>query len=111
MYKWIDINTNADYMTLVNLLDPEFGPKKVAERLSDRISNAVKGILVEFNYVDKDYRSTYYHFYAKKGQRYRPDCVRLHFFDGAASLIPLTPNCPAAALFEITLPQAENLAP
>jgi hypothetical protein len=30
---------------------------------------------------DKDYRSTYYSFYAKKGQRYRSDCVRLHFFD------------------------------
>ena len=38
-------------------------------------------MLIERNYVDKDYRSTYYNFYAKKGQRYEPDCVRLHFFD------------------------------
>ena len=41
----------------------------------------MKGVLIERNYVDKDYRSTYYNFYAKKGQWYRPDCVRLHFFD------------------------------
>ena len=41
----------------------------------------MKGVLIERKYVDKDYRSTYYHFYAKKGQHYRADCVRLHFFD------------------------------
>jgi hypothetical protein len=41
----------------------------------------VKAVLIERNYIDKDYRSTYYNFYAKKGQRYRTDCVRLHFFD------------------------------
>jgi hypothetical protein len=38
-------------------------------------------VLIEEDYTDKDYRSTYYNFYSKKGQRYRPDCVRLHFFD------------------------------
>ncbi len=38
--------------------------------------------MIEEDYIDKDYRSTYYNnFYSKKGQRYRPDCVRLHFFD------------------------------
>ena len=84
MYKWINITTNADYELLTGLIDSEFSPKEVASRLAERISTAVKGVLVEYNYVDKDYRSTYYHFYAKKGQRYRSDCVRLHFFDGAA---------------------------
>ena len=49
--------------------------------MSAGLSGAVKGILIEKNYIDKDYRSTYYNFYAKKGQSYRPDCVRLHFFD------------------------------
>ena len=38
-------------------------------------------MLVEHGYVDKDYRSTFYNFYAKKGRQYRTDCVRLHFFD------------------------------
>ena len=38
---------------------------------------------MEHGYVDKDYRSTFYNFYAKKGRHYRSDCVRLHFFNGA----------------------------
>ena len=42
-------------------------------------------MLVEHGYVDKDYRSTFYNFYAKKGRNYRTDCVRLHFFDGMVS--------------------------
>ena len=42
-------------------------------------------MLVEHGYVDKDYRSTFYNFYAKKGRQYRPDCIRLHFFDSTVS--------------------------
>ena len=53
--------------------------KSVAKKLTVGLSDAIKGILIERNYIDKDYRSTYYNFYAKKAQRYRPDCVRLHF--------------------------------
>ena len=45
------------------------------------MTDAVKSILVEHDYVDKDYRSTLYSFYAKKGRNYRRDCVRLHFFN------------------------------
>ena len=46
------------------------------------VTDAAKGMLVEHGYIDKDYRSTFYNFYAKKGREYRTDCVRLHFFDG-----------------------------
>ena len=42
-------------------------------------------MLVEHGYIDKDYRSTFYNFYAKMGRQYRPDCVRLHFFDSTVS--------------------------
>jgi hypothetical protein len=48
-------------------------------------ADAVRGVLIEKNYIDKDYRNTYYNFYAKKGQKYRPDCIRLHFFDSTVS--------------------------
>ena len=51
------------------------------EGLQNGLSEAVKAILIERNYIDKDYRSTFYNFYVKKGRRYRPDCVRFHFFD------------------------------
>lgn len=80
-YSWAKINTPDDYDQLSTLLDPVFAPDSVAARLKSAISPAIKGILVEAGYVDKDYRSTFYHFYAKKGRVYRSDCVRLHFFD------------------------------
>jgi hypothetical protein len=80
-YSWAAINAPDDYDKLSTLLDPVFAPLDVAARLKSAISPAIKGILVEAGYVDKDYRSTFYNFYAKKGRVYRSDCVRLHFFD------------------------------
>src|SRR5258707_11576035 len=81
MYTWITLNSSADLSKLETEVSTEYGPARVAKKLAGGISNAVKGVLIERNYVDKDYRSTYYNFYAKKGQHYRADCVRLHFFD------------------------------
>lgn len=83
MYTWIPLNSAADVAQLEKYVSPEFGPVRVAKTLADGLSNAVKAVLLERNYVDKDYRSTYYNFYSKKGQHYRADCVRLHFFDGS----------------------------
>ncbi|WP_244788342.1 hypothetical protein [Cupriavidus pauculus] len=52
----------------------------VGQELSMAMTPAVKGLLIELSYVDKDYRSTYYHFYAKKGRRYESNCLRIHLF-------------------------------
>ena len=81
-YDWIELKTHQDYDRLVDVLDPEFDPKSIVKRLKTQLTHAAKGVLVEHGYVDKDYRSTFYNFYAKMGRPYRPDCVRLHFFDG-----------------------------
>src|SRR5262245_30656590 len=85
MYTWMPIASTADLSQLEKYIDPEYAPKAVAKKLTDGLSNAVKAILIERNYIDKDYRSTYYNFYVKKGRRYRADCVRLHFFDGTVT--------------------------
>ena len=82
-YDWIELLTPDDYDRLIDVLDPEFNPKDIAQRLKTQVTDAAKGVLVEHGYVDKDYRSTYYNFYSKKGRHYRSDCVRLHFFAGA----------------------------
>ena len=82
-YDWIDVSGPDRYDRLANLLDEVFEPKAIAIRLSDEVTNAVKCVLVEHGYVDKDYRSTFYGFYSKKGRSYRSDCVRLHFFNGS----------------------------
>ena len=85
MYTWLPLGSPADAAQLAQHIDPDFVPTVVAKKLADGLSSAVKGILIERNYTDKDYRSTYYHFYSHKGLRYRPDCVRLHFFDETVS--------------------------
>lgn len=82
-YEWIDLENGNNYDRLPNVLDPAFDPKGIAKSLESQVTDAVRGMLVEHGYVDKDYRSTFYNFYAKKGHHYRTDCVRLHFFDGA----------------------------
>jgi hypothetical protein len=85
MYTWLPVPLPPDQVQLDQHVTAEYDPGRVAKQLAESISSAVKSVLIEHGYVDKDYRSTYYSFYAKKGQRYRPDCVRLHFFDGAVS--------------------------
>jgi hypothetical protein len=96
MYTWMPVSVAADLADLKNHIPAHYQPEKVAAKLTVGISAAVKAVLVEGSYIDKDYRSTYYNFYAKKGQRYDADCVRLHFFDGAVSFDPtaLRLNCP-----------------
>jgi hypothetical protein len=69
MYRLINISSAADFSQLAAALAPEFGPDRVVQILRDGINSAVQGVLIEDGYVDKDYRSTYYHFYSKMGAR------------------------------------------
>ncbi len=85
MYTWHPLTSAADLAELSKHISSEYAPDAVAKKLTAGLSDAVKAILIERNYIDKDYRSTYYNFYVKKGRRYRADCVRLHFFDGSVS--------------------------
>ena len=80
-YDWLEIGEPDNYDQLEKILDIEFNPRTIIKQLKENISDEVNFILVEHDYVDKDYRSTFYNFYAKKGHPYRNDCVRLHFFD------------------------------
>lgn len=85
MYIWLTLNSSAELAQLEQHIGPEYSPRAVAGKLANGLSDAVKAVMIEANYVDKDYRSTYYNFYSKKGQHYRVDCVRLHFFDAMVS--------------------------
>lgn len=80
-YYGLKISGSDDYQQLTHLLDSEFGPEEIGKNLQSQITNAVKFVLIEYDYVDKDYRSTFYNYYSKMGRWYRDDCVRLHFFD------------------------------
>lgn len=86
MYTWIDIRSPDDLDQLLRELGAEYNPPEVVNQLKGQLSEEVKGILLESHYVDKDYRSTYYEFYSKKGLRYSAFCVRLHFFKQGVTL-------------------------
>ena len=69
MFEWLPISKASDFERLVDLLDPtEYGLQEVVDWLAQHANDTVAGVLVEFPYIDKDYRSTYYHYYAKKGR-------------------------------------------
>src|SRR5882762_6619870 len=40
-------------------------------------------VLIEYPYVDKVYRDSFYTYYSSKHTKYERDCVRLTFFDAA----------------------------
>ena len=96
MYTWIPVSSAADVANLKTHIPERYEPEKVASKIAAGISAAVKGVLIERWYIDKDYRSTYYEFYAKKGQHYDQDCIRLHLFDSTVSFdaAALKLNCP-----------------
>lgn len=95
-YRWLTISSPADYDQLETWIDLEFQPARIVAQLKAAVTSAVSGILIEYEYIDKDYRSTYYHHYAKKGRHYRDDCVRLHFFEGCVGfdVARLVLSCP-----------------
>ena len=73
-YAWLEIDSPDDYDKLVDILDAAFEPETIACELKNNISSEVSAVLVEHDYIDKDYRSTFYNFYAKMGRPYRQDC-------------------------------------
>jgi len=92
MYVWINIEKPEDYDALLNVgpsSDLNFAAvyelKEVARKLKTTLRPRVRKLLIELSYVDKDYRSTFYHFYAKKGRQYRGNSVRIHLFGATVS--------------------------
>jgi hypothetical protein len=85
-YKLFEISAPTDLDFLMSELDDCFEPEFVAAQLKKGLDPRCKRIILETHYNDKDYRSTYYNYYAKKGYRYQAGCARLHFFDDRVEL-------------------------
>ena len=64
---WRQVDSPDDNDRLVDILDVEFEPDAIAWKLKNNISSEVSGVLVEHDYIDKEYRSTFYNFYVKMG--------------------------------------------
>lgn len=85
-YELFEINAPSDFDALADYLPEHYAPRDVVEQLKAGLDARCARIIVEDYYNDKDYRSTYYNYYAKKGYRYDPSCIRLHFFDQRVKL-------------------------
>lgn len=86
-FELINVTDPNGWNTIVDRLDEAYAPADVVDLLKPSLGAACQRVLVEYSYNDKDYRSTYYNFYAKKGYRYALNCVRLHFFDDQVELL------------------------
>lgn len=53
--------------------------EKIRNFLSDLKDNISIGI--EYPYIDRVYRNSYYYYYSSKFKKYHRDCIRLSFFD------------------------------
>ncbi len=77
----VPINIPKDYMKLTDVIPREYLSKNLINLFQKWLSPLIKTIAVEYPYVDKDYRSTYYNFYSKRHRSYDKFCFRLHFFE------------------------------
>jgi hypothetical protein len=80
VFAWFNVDSPESLEEVLLAVPDEYKNEQIAQMLSQGLSDAVRGVLIETNYVDKDFRSVYYNFYAKKGDEIRRNCVRVHLF-------------------------------
>jgi len=82
LYPIVHIETASDWDLLANLTENYLSSEHI-HRFRTLLGKHCRTIIVERDYVDKDYRDTYHNFYAKKFAAYPKNCVRLLFFGDA----------------------------
>lgn len=78
--KIISINNLTDYYKLTDVIPRDYLSPNLIDLFQKRLNSSIKSIVVEYPYVDKDYRSTYYNFYSKRHRNYDKfvfDCIFL----------------------------------
>ena len=55
--------------------------ERLTPLLKERLNNHVR-FVIEFPYVDRHYRDTYYSFHSSKFKKIGRNCIRVHLFDG-----------------------------
>src|SRR4051812_5780759 len=73
------LGNKSDWGELPKLCN-SFLTSRDCERISVYLNNTAKAVLVEKEYIDKDYRDTYSNFFTKKFADYPSKTARLHFF-------------------------------
>lgn len=57
-----------------------FMPDFAREELDKGISDSVKEIILEYPYIDKDFRDTFYNDFSKRFENIQKDSIRIHLF-------------------------------
>ncbi|MBE9503684.1 MAG: hypothetical protein IME96_05865 [Proteobacteria bacterium] len=83
-YPLIQIETPGDWKHVVSACDGYLAERDFS-KLSSYFADDIKTVIVEKKYNDKDFRGTYYNFYAKKFANYPNNTIRLHFFSATIS--------------------------
>lgn len=75
----INVDDGDDWDNLIDICNGYLKPREKDE-LREYLRGDVRSVLVEHEYVDKDYRDTFYNYYSKKFANYPHKAIRLHFF-------------------------------
>lgn len=74
-YRNFDRNF-SDIQAVVGQYMPDF----IRDDLESEVSDSIKQIVLEYPYIDKDFRDTYYNDFSKRFENISKDSVRLHLF-------------------------------
>ena len=77
----VKIRSDGDYLRLWEVIPEDFLSPDLMGLMRNSLSPTIRSVLIEYPYVDKDYRSTYYGFYSKRHREYGKFCFRLHLFE------------------------------
>lgn len=81
--KIVPYSTSSERQDALRIIPRSFLNPEVEQYLVNDLAEQVVCLAIEYPYVDKDYRSTYYGFYSKRHKTYSQFCIRLHFFSQA----------------------------
>ncbi len=84
VFPVLNIDASDGWNCLIGLSD-DFLDEKGLARLMKPLDGKCLGVIVEREYIDKDYRDTFANFHAKRFNTPPSRCVRLHFFRDAIS--------------------------
>ncbi len=83
-YPLVQIENPDDWKHVLSACDGYLAERDFS-KIAAYFTDAVKTVIVEKKYNDKDFRDTYYNFYAKKFANYSSNTIRLHFFSATIS--------------------------
>lgn len=72
-------NFERDFSKIQAVVE-QYMPDFIREELDCEISNSIEEIVLEYPYIDKDFRDTYYNDFSKRFEDISKDSVRLHLF-------------------------------